>query len=259
MEHPIFNKIENSKKPDFGDVLSKSFELYKKTFSMGVTHSLISLVIMIPFLLIVYVPVLPGYIEMIQNAGDPYYQPSFFEDISPVMIVIWVLVIFIMSFLLQVLNFSVYGHFLKALKKIDLNTDDDIGGYFTIAKQHFGKIILISLATMGIALLATLACYFPIFYVMVPFQLVIPIFIFNQEMSVGDIIKAAFKLGNKYWLVLFGLIFISGMLSALGVIACYVGIIFTMFFSYVVSYYVYKDTVGFEHGEPEGEQTLFVK
>ncbi|WP_109302541.1 hypothetical protein [Aquimarina sp. AU474] len=259
MEHPIFNKIENSKKPDFGDILSKSFELYKKAFSIGLIHGLISLAIAIPFVLIVYIPILPTYIEMIEYSGDPYYQPTFFEDYSFIMIAIWVLVVFVMSFIMQVLNISVYGHFFKALKNEDLNTTDDIGGYFTIAKNHFGKIVILSLATMGIGILAMLLCYFPLFYVMVPFQLVIPIFIFNQEMSVGDIIKAAFKLGNKYWLIFFGLIFVSAIFSSLGVLGCYIGVIATMFFSYIVSYYMYKETIGFEDGQPEKENTLFIK
>ncbi len=259
MEHPIFKKIENSKKPDFGDILSKSFELYKKTFSVGLIHGLISLAVVIPFLLIVYIPIIPTYIELIEHSGDPYYQPTFLEDFSPVMIIVWVLIVFVMSFLMQVLNISIYGHFFKALKNEDLNTTDDIGGYFTIAKNHFGKIIVLSLASMGVALLAALLCYFPIFYVMVPLQLVIPIFVFNQEMSVGDIVKAGFRLGNKYWLIFFGLIFVSAIFSAIGVIACYIGVIATMFFSYIVTYYMYKDTVGFEDGPPEKENTLFVK
>ncbi|MBQ4820786.1 hypothetical protein [Aquimarina sp. MMG016] len=254
----LFEKIENSKKPDFGDVLSKSFEMYKKTFSIGLVHVLISLALAIPFILIIYIPLLPFYIDMIQNSGDPYYQPEFLEGFSVIMIIVWILLVFVLSFVLQVFNISIYGHFLKVLKNEDLGLTEETGGYFTIAKNHFGKIILISLANMGIALVAALACYFPVFYVMVPLQLVIPIFIFNQEMSVGDIIKAAFKLGNKYWLVFFGLILVSSIFSALGLIVCYIGIIATMFFSYIVIYYMYKDTVGFDEEESQEEDTLLV-
>ena len=246
MEHKIFKKIEQSSKPDFSDIISKSFDMYKKVISEGIVHTLISLAIAIPFILIVYIPILPGYIDMITHAGDPYYQPSFFEGMGPVMIIIWVLVVLVMSFIMQVFNVSVFGHFLKFLKKKDLGTNEDIGGYFTIAKEHFGKIIILSLATTGISLLAMLACYLPLFYVMVPLTLVSPIFIFNTEMSVGDMVKASFKLGNKYWGVLFGIFFISGMMASLGLIACYIGIIATAFFSYIVSYYVYKDTIGFD-------------
>ncbi|GAA0711267.1 hypothetical protein [Aquimarina litoralis] len=242
----LFERIENSKKPEFGDILSKSFELYKKVFSKGIIHALIMFALAIPFILAVYIPLLPFYIDMLQNAGDPYYQPTFLEGFSVVMIIVWVIVIFALSFVMQVLNISIYGHFLKVVKNEDLGLTEETGGYFTIAKKYFGKIILISLANMGISIVAMLACYFPLFYVMVPLQLVILIFIFNPEMSVENIIKAAFKLGNKYWFTFFGLIFISGLLSALGIILCYIGVIATLFFSYVVMYYMYKDTIGFE-------------
>lgn len=246
MEHKIFQKIEQSAKPDFSNIISKSFDLYKKVISEGIIHSLIGLAIAIPFILIIYVPMVPIYVDVLQNAGDPYYQPNIFEDMAPAMIAAWVFIVFVMSFIMQVFNFSVFGHFLKFLKNKDLGTNDDIGGYFTIAKEHFGKIIVMSLATTGIALLAMLACYLPIFYVMVPLTLINPIFIFNPELSVGDMVKASFKLGNKYWGVLFGLIFVSSLIASAGMIACYIGLIATMFFSYIVYYYIYKDTIGFD-------------
>jgi hypothetical protein len=147
---------------------------------------------------------------------------------------------------MQVLSVSIFGHFLKFLKNKDLGNNDDIGGYFTIAKEHFGKIIVLSLATTGITLLATIACFLPVFYVMVPLTLITPIFIFNPELSVADMVKASFKLGNKYWGVLFGLFIVSGLMASLGFVACYIGIITTAFFSYIVYYYVYKETIGFD-------------
>ncbi len=246
MEHKIFQKIEQSAKPDFSNIISKSFDLYKKVISEGIVHSLIGLAVVIPFIIVIYIPLIPGYIDMAEHLGETNYQPTFFEDVAPAMIVVWALVVVVMSFIMQVLNVSIMGHFLKLLKNKDLGTNDDIGGYFTIAKTHFSKIVILTLATTGIALLAACACYLPIFYVMVPLTLVIPLFVFNPDMSVGDIIKASFKLGNKYWLILFGIIFISSMISSLGMIACYIGIIATMFFSYVASYYIYKDTIGFD-------------
>ena len=90
MKSDIFERIENSKPVDFGDVLSKSFELYQKHFTQGLTHSLIVFAVAIPFVLIMYIPIMPVYIEMIQNAGDPYYTPSIFEDYSPLIIVVLV-------------------------------------------------------------------------------------------------------------------------------------------------------------------------
>ena len=246
MEHPIFEKIQKSPQPDFGDILSKSFELYKKTFSQGLTHTLISLVVIIPFVLIVYIPLIPMYVEMLQNAGDPYYQPTFMEDYTPVMMVGWVIIVFILSFIMQMVNMSIYGHYFKELKRADYGTNEDIGGYFTILKTHFNKLLLLSLATMGIAILAALLCYLPIFYVMVPLHWIFPIFIFNDKLSVSDTIKAAFKFGNKNWLLFAGLGIVVSIIASLGAIACYIGMIATLFFTYIATYVTYRDTIGFD-------------
>ncbi|MEZ4859611.1 MAG: hypothetical protein R2781_12490 [Flavobacteriaceae bacterium] len=246
MEHPIFEKIEKSKAPDFGDVISKSFELYKKTFSQGLMHTLISLVVIIPFILIVYIPLIPMYVEMFQQMGDPYYRPDFMDNYTPAMIVGWVLLVFIFSFLMQIVMMSIYGHFFKELKKMDYGTNEEIGGYFTLLKTHFGKLLMLSLATMGIAIVASLLCYLPIFYVIIPLHWVFPIFIFNTTLSVGDTIKAAFKFGNKNWLVFAGIGIVVSIIASLGAIACYIGMIATLFFTYIATYVTYRDTIGFE-------------
>jgi len=249
MEHEIFQRIENSKKPDFSDVISKSFDLYKKYFTQGLVHSLVALALMIPLILIIYIPLLPMYSEMIQNVGNPSYQPSMFEDYSIGAIVGWYLLVFLASFVMQAVNMSVFGHFFKFLKKEDLKTNEDIGGYFTLLKENFSKLLVLSLATMGIAIVAMLLCYLPIFYVIIPLHWIFPIFIFNTNLSVQDTVKAAFKFGHKNWGVFLGIGFVCSLLSSLGMIACYIGLFATMFFPYIATYVTYRDTIGFQEGD----------
>jgi len=256
MQPKIFERIENSKSIDFGNVISKSFELYKKVFSQGIIHSLVALGVAIPLLLIVYVPLAPIYIEMLQTGGDPYYAERAFEDYGVIMIVIWYFFVFIMSFILQIVNMSIFGHFYKLLKKEDLGTNEDIGGYFDLLKNHFGKLLLLTLATFGIALLAALLCYLPIFYVIVPLHWLFPIFVFNEKLTVRQIINAAFKFGNKNWGILFGLGFVCHIISSLGAFACYVGLIATLFFSYVATYITYRDSIGFEETDEKITEVL---
>lgn len=252
MKTTIIEKIENSKSVDFGDILSKSFELYKKVFQDGMVHVLVSLIVVIPFIIIIYIPILPMYIDMIQYGGDPYYYGNDpFTDFSVIFWIGYAFVVMILSAVLQLVTISIYGHFLLSLKRADTGSTEDIGGYFDLLKNHFGKILLLSLAILGIATLAALLCYLPLLYVMVPLQLFLPIFVFNQELTVSEIISAAFKLGNKYWGILFGLIIVAGILSSLGAIACYIGLIFTAFFTYIVIYYFYKDSIGFDEPTPE--------
>lgn len=242
----LMNRIDASKPADFGDILSKSFELYKTFFSQGIVHMLIILVCAIPIMLVIYIPIIPLYIEMIQNAGDPYYQPSFFDDFNIGMIVLWYLLVFVLSFFMQIINMSVLGRFYNVMRIEDLDFQEDAGGYFDLAKTHFGKMLVLSLATIAIAVLAAMLCYLPLFYAIVPLHWIYPMFIFNTKLSVMETIKAAFKFANKNWAVFFGLGFVCSIISGLGVILCYIGVILTAFFSYIATYVTYRDTIGFD-------------
>ena len=246
MKMDVFQRIENAARPDFGDILSKSFELFQKLFKEAVMHGLVSLLVLIPFIIVVYIPIIPMYIEMLQNAGDPYYTPSALDDYTPMMIIGWMILVFILSFVMQVVTMSITVHFYKVTKNTDMGTNDETGGYFDLLKNNFGKLMMLTLATFGISILAMLLCFLPLIYIMVPMQLILPILAFNEKLSVSDIIKAAFKLGNKYWLIAFGLIWLSSLMAQLGIILCGIGIVFTAYFVHIVVYYFYKDSVGFD-------------
>lgn len=246
----LLRKIENSKPVNFGDIISNSFELYKTHFSQGLIHALIIVALAIPMMLIVYVPLMPIYMDMIENAGNPSYQPAVMEGLSVGMIILWYVLIFALSFVMQIVNMSVFGHFYRYLKKEDLKTTEDIGSYFTLFKTHFNKLLLVTLATMGIAMLATLLCYIPLLYAMIPLHWIFPMFIFNKELSVSEIVKAAFKYANKNWLIFLALGFVCSIIASLGIIACYIGLLATMFFTHIATYVTYRDTIGFDEESP---------
>ena len=66
-----------------------------------------------------------------------------------------------------------------------------------------------------------------------------------------EIVKASFQLGNKNWLVIFGLIIVMGIVAELGIILCGIGLLFTAMLSKIPLYFIYKDGVGFkEHNLP---------
>ena len=68
---------------------------------------------------------------------------------------------------------------------------------------------------------------------------------FNEDLSDIGIIKAAFRLGNKNGLVIFGLFIVMGLVDELGVILCFVGIFFTAMLVEISVSYMYKNGVGF--------------
>lgn len=239
----LLNRIENAKPLDFGEILSKSFELFKKVWVQALITGLVSILIAIPFILVIYLPFIPYYVAAIADGGNP----EFMEDLPVFMLIGWILLMLVISFVLQTFVLSINGHFMHVCKNADLEGRSEGPGYFYLVKKHFTKLLLLSLATLGIALLAVLLCYLPLFYVLVPIQLFLPMIVFNEELSVSDVIKLSFKLGNKFWFVIFGLMFVSGIIASLtGLLLCGIGMIVTSFYQYIVTYYIYKDSIGFE-------------
>ena len=122
--------------------------------------------------------------------------------------------------------------------------------FFYLKRPYLGKVISLSAATFGITIAAVLLCVLPVFYVMVPVALMNVIFAFNPDLSTSEIIKAGFNLGNKKWLLTFGLIIISSLLAGIvGMLMCCIGIYVTSSFSYLPAYFIYKDSVGFDEKE----------
>ena len=244
MEHAIFKKIENAAKPDFGDIFSKSFDLFKKVWIEGTMHILIAFIVAIPVLIVAYIPLVPVILQGNRQSYGQEFNP-FIEYPLPVIIgyFLFLLALILIS---QVFAYAISAHFYKIMQKADTGKPIDTGGYFVFLKGNFGKLFVLSLAATGIALLATLLCYLPLFYVMVPLQLLVVVFAFNPELSVSQIIKASFKLGNKFWIIIFGLIILSGIIAQLGVLLCFVGVFVTASFVHIPMYYVYKDSIGFE-------------
>jgi cell division protein FtsL len=253
-ESELNSRIERSSNPDFGDILSKSFELFKKTWEQTLYHALVTIAVVLPVILITYLPYILFMFYLSGTESANYYNEYNYLDqqdpavVIPVLVV-YFLVFFLVILLVQAVAYGITAHYLKVLKKVDTGSSEDTGGYFSCIKGNFIKLFVLSLATFGISILATLLCVVPLFYVMVPLQLVVVFFAFNPGLSVSKLIKLSFKLGNKFWLTVFGLIIIAGMIAQLGILLCFVGILFTAYFVHIPMYYVYKDTVGFETPE----------
>lgn len=261
MSYNLFEKIEKSAPVDFGDIFSKSIELFKKVWIHGFVHLLISMVIVIPLFLVIYIPVfaLAGFSEFENGYMDYEDQALRFEELSVGLTILFVILVVIISMIATAFQLGITAHFYRVCKHMDLGLPQNSNYFMFFKGKYLGKIFTLAISTFGIALLATLLCYFPVFYVMVPLQLLGVIFAFNPDLSASDLIKASFKLGNKIWLIAFGLIFISSLLAQLvGMLLCFVGIFFTASFVYMPIYYIYKDTIGFDQEIEEFDNTLLV-
>lgn len=251
MESEFFQKVENSQKVDFGDVLTKCVELFKKTWQEGAMHVGIVMAAVIPLVILIYGPIL-WYSEMQRSSYYDYNGDYTYVSNEPnaMLIIIWVLVVILVMVFVQTLSMGIAAHFFKVCRTIDMETGEPTKDYFEFFKGgNLKRLITLALASMGISLLAVSLCYLPIFYAIVPLQLMVPIFAFNPKLSVSDIIRGAFKLGNKHWIYVFGFYIIASQVAQLGVLFCVVGIIFTASIVHLPVYYFYKDTIGFDEEE----------
>lgn len=69
----LLEKIETAKQLDFGDILSRTLELFKKTWTQGIILVLLLLLIMLPFFTAIYVPMFNSVMEQVESGG---YDPN---------------------------------------------------------------------------------------------------------------------------------------------------------------------------------------
>ncbi|MBU2939872.1 hypothetical protein KO494_10010 [Lacinutrix sp. C3R15] len=246
------SRVQNAKTLDFGDIFNKSIELFKKVWIQGMVMILLSILIILPFYLLMYLPLIgAGIIDPYMFESNTYGQSSAF---NPILMFPFFLFMLVFGLIASVISFGMRAGFYRICKMKDLDEAGKEDYFFYLRKPYLSKLIKLSLATFGISLAAILLCYLPIFYVIVPITLMNVIFAFNPEQSVSEIIKSGFVLGNKKWLITFGLIIISSILASIvGMIMCFVGVFITASFAYIPAYYIYKESVGF-NAEDENKQ-----
>ncbi|WP_439152845.1 hypothetical protein [Winogradskyella sp.] len=245
----ILQRIQNAKDLDFGDLFNRSIELFKKVWVQGLVTLLLNMVLAIPVMLLIYIPliamgVMDGYMS-IYNSYDPYGSYSQ-PDVSPVMLIVMLVLYLIAIAAMSTIAFGLKAAFYRICKMKDLEQMGKEDYFYFFKKPYLQKTITIALAYIGISILATLLCVIPIIYVFVPLSYMIVIYAFNPELSISEIIKLSFDLGNKKWLITFGILIVAGFLAGIvGMLMCFVGIYVTASFSYLPPYLIYKDVVGF--------------
>jgi len=254
----LLQKIEKYNSLDFGDVFSKSIELFKKVWVQGLIHTLILTAVMIPVVIVIYLAVMLGVFGSIGIAGA-FAEGAFGEFsegasvlTSILVSIISVVVFFVIMIIPMALSLAINAHFFLVCKRIS-NGEPEGSDYFYFLKgKYLKKVLGLSVAMLGIVFVAILLCVFPMFYAMVPLQLLVVVFAFNPDLKVSEIVSVSFKLGNKTWLVSFGLIMITALLiQTVSGITCGIGGLFVASATYLPIYYIYDEVIG--RSEKDGE------
>ena len=192
---------------------------------------------MIPFYILMYIPLI------IAGVTDPEMLRS--EEIPPEVLIPMVIIMPIFFLGIMAVGFMLNAAFLRICKIKDLNLLESDNYFHYFKKEYVSKTVILALMALGLMLLGVLACGIGVFYMIVPISLFPAFLAFDKELSAKEILKSSFSLGNKNWLVIFSLIIVMGIIAELGVLLCFVGVLFTAMLAKIPVYYMYKDSIGF--------------
>lgn len=240
----LSEKINQAQALDFGTIFSESIELFKKTILQGFLMQVFILIIMIPLIIVFYIPFF-GLIIAQQETG--YNDTELFDNFFASMSVLYILIVIVGVFVLSAISLALNAGFYRIMKKLDYNEQVTTSDFFYFFKgKYLIKTFLLMVVTIIIAIPAALLCYIPLIYAIVPLSYFVLIFAFNPELSVGDIVNVSFKLGNKKWLLSFGLFVVAYLcVIVLTLVTCGLGSLFLSPFMYHPMYLIYKNVVGF--------------
>lgn len=238
----IQSKIKNASDLDFGTILSECIALFKKCWLQGFLTIIIIALITVPITFISQV--------VVEGFGLIAPQSSRFQDFNleslSALYGLSSLYNFPFAIITTFFQLSILAAFFRILKIKDIQNTGSEDYFYFFKKEYFGKTLLLAVIYAAIALVCQFMCFIPMIYAVVPLMFISVVYAFNSEKSVEDILKLSFGIGNKKWLLTFGCLFICGLMAMLGLIACFIGILFTLSIVYLPGYIIYKHVVGFE-------------
>ena len=244
----LLNKIQNSKSIDFGDLFNETLDVFKKVWVQGLLLQLFSLIIMLPFIIVFYVPYISLMIESSTNQSMDYteFNETLFEGFGLYMVLAYLAI-----FVLSIASSLLYLGFYKIVKDMDRGNPFVVSDFFYFFRSPLlGKSVGVLLAYTGISILTALLCFFPLVYAVIPLMFMLPVFAYNSDLSISEIIKVAFALGNKKWSITFLILMLNIILFyVVTIVTCGLGGLFISSFLYLPQYIIYKKVIGFDTPE----------
>lgn len=248
----LLDKIEEAQALDFGEILSDSLNLFKKTWLQGFVFFLIAIVALIPFFAAIYVPIYRSILEEVNNGVDPSQIDTLNMDSYRFMVIGLGVII---SFFMVPLTASFY----RIIKNIDFGQGFNFKDFFYFFKNEYlikiativSLTVLVSLINYGFektlpeSYAAILSIILSVIFNVLSLLMIV-FMAFNSELDSYGVINLAFSLGIKKGLLVLGLVIITAIIGSLGVIACGIGVLFTFSIVYLPVYHVYKQVIGFD-------------
>ena len=140
-----------------------------------------------------------------------------------------------------ILMAGLFKYFLKLLR----NESAGIGDAFSGFGPHTGQLILLSLVQMVLVILGYCLCIIPGIYLSVAWYFAIPLVI-DRGMNFWEAMELSRKMVNKHWFMVFACMLVFGLIGVAGIIACGIGILFTLPIGIAALMYAYETIFGNE-------------
>src|SRR5579883_2013748 len=131
---------------------------------------------------------------------------------------------------------GLYRYYLKLIR----GQKAEIGDAFSGFTQGFGQLVVVGLVVDILVLVGCALCVIPGIYISVALVFAMPL-VADRGMDWQEAMKLSLKMVNKHWFVVLGLVVVVGLVSAAGIIACCVGVLFTFPVGLVSLLYAYED------------------
>ncbi|TDS12082.1 hypothetical protein DFQ03_3471 [Maribacter caenipelagi] len=234
----LTHHIKSKPDLDFGTIFSRSIDLFKKVWLQGFIILLLTFVVILPFYIVLYIPMIA------MGITDP--EALRYNELPPMAAIAMAILFPFIAIGVTTFALALNAAFLKMCREKDLGKESGDDYFYYFKEGRIGKVFILALYTFGLSILGALACGVGMFYVMVPVSLIPAFLAFSNDLSPLEMVKASFTLGNKNWLVIFGLVLVMSFVAQLGFFLCCVGVLFTAMLAKVPIYYMYKDGVGFD-------------
>lgn len=234
---------QNGYQLDLGDVISQSFENYKKiAVTVGIAMILVSIVFIVIGL--GSLGFLVGFNDFAQKMTD--FQITNFSTLTLVLYIFGTAIFTALTYpftagIIKMCHEAEIGHEINISMVFDHYKSDRF-------KDLFLSALLISFATTSVATLCEFAGYKfigMIFTYAIAFSAVfmIPLIIFGK-LNYMDAIKNSFALVFKQPFVILIALIVSAIMAMIGIFGLCIGIFFTMPYFYSTHYVLYKNAVG---------------
>ena len=234
----VKKKISENPKLDFGVVLDQVIDLYKKMWLKGFVT--VIMIVIVAFAVNFLFAALGLSAEPDIDLNEGIFQVEAIYSIEGL------LYGYPQSILVSLVSLGVLASLYRMMRfEYHEKTKNDAFFYF-FNGAYFSKIFMLAIIYATIALVSQLFFVIPYIYIFIPLSYFAIVFANNPELTEMEIVKLSFYIGTKKWLLTFGLMLVTGILGMLGIIACGIGLLFTISIMYLPVYIIYRDVIGFD-------------